>query len=248
MESCGSFFEDMYSIPSLDIDARNVAASLLQELVEYAAAIQPACTTKLRSRSVDTNPPPHHELLIETPCSSKLNDDDVMDSLTITVADMLSSEKNRLFASHGSETDRESRTTAGCYSDISEHNGLQSLHIDSIVRFFKVRRAKLWPLTTFQTHLRSVFFGDKYWQRVTTSRCKPSVAALDQSIFTLTAALHDLYLPKRKVQQPGTELAVRPTTTPASVARVLRRGTPVDSAPLRRTFSALLSRIISPGN
>jgi hypothetical protein len=207
----------MHNIPTLDIDARRVATGLIQEIADYAAAIQPASPVALKPRpAADAAAASEDKISVVSLDSDALSD---LPELNVTVADMLHNNK-RLFDSHGSDYEEDNRTTVGsyCSSELSEET---ALHIDTVVRFFKLRRSKLWALVSFQAQLRSVFFGERYWTQLATSSRQPSVVAEAASIFTLTAALRRMYMPEEAKAATAAAAVAAQASTSSSVAAVV---------------------------
>src|SRR3546814_3712682 len=60
--------------------------------------------------------------------------------------------ENMHFVTHVSSREEEQATVAS-YSDTSDED---SVHIDTVMRYLKIHMKKLWPLVTFQNHMRSV--------------------------------------------------------------------------------------------
>jgi hypothetical protein len=211
-EDCGAFFEDLYTIPPQDIDAYTVATTLTQQLVDYATAMHCISETAVKSTppsSQNSSPTaagvPHKDGVqfdVGSPTASSCISDD-LPPLNVTISDLLHNNRRLLDDSHGSAYEHEeARSSTGSYCS-SEVTETMLVHIDTAVRFFRTRPSKLWPLSSFQTALRSVFFGEKYWAQLENASQKPVVVTQTQySIFALTAALRNIYAPEQPPLPP----------------------------------------------
>lgn len=233
-EDCGALLEDLYTIPPQDIDAFAVATALTQQLIEYATAVQCVCETAVKSTppsSQHSSPTaasvPQKDCVrfdIGSPAASSCLSEE-LPPLNVTIADMLHNNRHLLDDSHGSAYEHEearSSTGSYCSSEISE---TMLVHIDTVVGFFRARASKLWPLSSFQTQLRSVFFGEKYWAQLANASQKPAVVTqTHHSIFPLTTALRNIYAPDQPPRSPRLVASAQsPTTSKPKTTRRLSK-------------------------
>jgi len=223
-EDCGACLEDLYTIPPQDIDAFSVATAITQQLVDYATAVQCISETAVKSTPTSShhasptaaNVPPKAaaQFDIGSPTASSCLSEE-LPPLNVMIADLLHNNRHLLDDSHGSAYEHEearSSTGSYCSSEVSE---TMLVHIDTVVGFFRARPSKLWPLSAFQTHLRSVFFGERYWSQLANASDKPAlVTQAHHSIFPLTTALRNTYAPDQPPRSPSMIASARsPSTT-----------------------------------
>lgn len=241
IDTFAAVFEDMYALPDQHKHrSLNQVQIITDEILEYTAAVHP-CTPAPKKNaghkstlSTATAPipvfasPETDEHLAVQRKNSLLTEENVGSPKPLDVVLGSSSwlAENMQFVRRASADDaheaEEEEATVTSYSETSDD---ASVHIDTAMRYLKIHPKRLWPLITFQAHLRAMLFGEKYWRRVTAEAAeKPTVVQSQRSIMEMTEKLQELYVPDRSSNRTSKRISLRraaslprmPSSQPAS--------------------------------